>query len=59
MVIYYLPCVDTTAETKKLLMKDAYITPEVPLIIVSPASEKGRKKIMREQTAIRELQEAD
>ena len=59
MVIYYLPCVDTTAETQKLIMKDAYITPEVPIVIVSPTSEEGKKKIMREQTAMRELQKTD
>lgn len=59
MVIYCLPCIDTTAETKRLIMKDAYITPEVPLVIVSPTSEEGKKKTMREQTAIRELQKTD
>lgn len=52
MVICCLPCVDTTAETSKLIMHDAYITPEAPLVIVSPTSEEGRKKTMREQTAI-------
>lgn len=56
MVIDDQPCVNTTAETQKLILNDAYITPEVPLDIVSPTSEKGKKKAMREETAIRELQ---
>lgn len=56
MVICNLPCVDTTAETKRLIMNDAYITPEVPIVIVKPTCEEGRKKTMREQTAIQELQ---
>ena len=55
-MIYCFPNVDTTAETKDLIMKDAYITPEVPIIIVSPTSEEGKKKAMREQTAMQELQ---
>ena len=59
MVICNLPCVDTTAETKRLIMNDAYITPEVPLVIVKPTSEEGKKKTMREQTAIQELQKID
>lgn len=59
MVICCLPCIDTTAETKKLIMEDVYITPEVPLVIVSPTSEEGKKKTMREQAAIRELQKTD
>lgn len=54
-MIYDLSCVDTTAETKNLIMKDAYITPEVPIVIVSPTSEEGEKKAMREKTAMREL----
>lgn len=55
-MIYCFSNVDTTAETKNLIMKDAYITPEVPIVIVSPTSEEGKKKTMREQTAIQELQ---
>lgn len=55
-MIYDLPCVDTTEETKNLIMKDAYIIPEVPIAIVSPTSEEGKKKTMREETAMRELQ---
>ena len=55
-MIYYFSNVDTTAETKNLIMKDAYITPEVPIVIVSPTSEEGKKKAMREQTAMQELQ---
>ena len=55
-MIYCFSNVDTTAETKGLIMKNAYITPEVPIVIVSPTSEEGKKKAMREQTAIQELQ---
>lgn len=55
-MIYCFSNVDTTAETKDLIMKDAYITPEVPLVIVSPTSEEGKKKTMRVQAAIQELQ---
>lgn len=50
------PNVDTTAETKNLIMKDVYIIPEVPVVIVSPASEERKKKAMREQAALQELQ---
>lgn len=55
-LIYFLPYVDTTAETKNLIMKDAYIIPEVPINIISPTSEEGKKKTMREQMAMQELQ---
>lgn len=52
-------CVDTTAEIKNLIMKDAYIAPEIPIVIVSPTSEEGEKKAMREETAMRELQKTN
>ena len=55
-MIYCFSNVDTTAETKNLIMKDAYITPEVPIAIVSPTSEEGKKKAVRERTAMQELQ---
>ena len=55
-LIYFLSYVDTTAETKNLIMKDAYIIPEVPINIISPTSEEGKKKTMREQMAMQELQ---
>lgn len=58
-MIFCFPCVDTTAETKKLIMKDVYIVPEVPIVNVSPTSEEGRKKNMREQMAMRELKKTD
>ena len=58
-MILCFPCVDTTVETKKLVMKDAYIVPDVPIVNVSPTSEEGRKKNMREQIAMRELQKTD
>lgn len=50
-----LSCVDATEETKKLIMQDAYIAPEVPIVIASPTSEEGKKKAMREETAMRVL----
>lgn len=40
-------------------MKDAYIVPEVPIANVSPTSEEDRKKTMREQMAMQELQKTD
>ena len=55
-MIYCFSNVDTTAETKNLIMKDAYITPEVPIVIVSPTSEEGKKKTMKEHAAMQELQ---
>lgn len=43
----------------KLIMKDSYTVPEVPIVNVSPTSEEGRKKTIKEQMAMRELQKTD
>ena len=58
-MIYDLSCVDSTEETKNLIMKDVYITPEVPIVIVNPTSKEGEKKAMREEMAMRELQKTN
>ena len=55
-MVYCFSNVDTTAETKNLIMKGAYITPEAPIVIVSPTSEEGKKKAIKEQMAMQELQ---
>lgn len=58
-MIHDFSCVDTTAETKNLIKIDAYITPEVPIVIVSPESNEGKKKTMREEAAMQELQKTN
>lgn len=55
-VLYSFSWVDTTEETKNLMMKDAYITPEVPIVVVSPTSEEGMKRAEKVQRAMQELQ---
>lgn len=52
-------CVEATAEINRLIKIDAYITPEVPIVIVSPTSEEGKKRTMREEAAMRELQKTN
>ena len=55
-MIYDLSCVDSTAETRNLIRIDAYITPQVPIAIVNPTSEEGKRRTEREEAAMRELQ---
>lgn len=55
-VLYSFSWVDTTEEIKNLMMKDVYITPEVPIVAVSPTSEEGMKRAEKVQRAVQELQ---